>query len=482
MPKYILSSFSGGLADVESYGIKGSFKYGKNLNIHKKQDTLSCNQALKEETAPAQGFNALIDYFVPSSDGNIYGFDRGGRILKRTSAGVWSLVYTDGDGRIYGAWEWGIANGKKYMFWATATKLHSKEIPGNADWTADDDASIVVGAVTNTYPKSDLTSPVTGFNHMMLGVGGGVGGLAICNDETLALVGYDGSYTNEILRFTPGNAAKTLLQRDNNLIMGTVAKNQLVKTSIFLWDGHDTEEAFGWDDVKPLPLQNITGMVDTEVPLLVDGKGQVFYSDFTSGQPLFTFPDNGYVSPGGVTNEEYLALFGVWGNSTKTGIYSYGRKWKNASLVPNLEYAITATEIGAIIKTGDNLLVSYNNNGVYGVKSIDSSNKAEAVYESIDLPKPVDYPFGKFPIWESVVLHTEPLPAGTSIACKYKMNKQGAFLSANTQDLSTTFTTTGAQEAVFYTKAKGEIAELQLTLTPSGNETPEIRQIEWYFN
>ena len=150
MPKYIIQNFSGGLADVESYGIRGSFKYGQNLNIRKKQDTLSCNQALKEETAPTGGFDSLIDYFVPSSDGNIYGFCRNGKILKRTSAGVWTLAFTDTDGQIYGAWEWGISNGKKYMFWANATKLHSKEIPGNATWANDDDANIVVGAVTHS--------------------------------------------------------------------------------------------------------------------------------------------------------------------------------------------------------------------------------------------------------------------------------------------------------------------------------------------
>lgn len=480
--KYVISNFGGGFSDVDGYGIKGAFKNtSKNLNIRKTTDSLSCNQALKEETPPSGGFDSLIDWFVPSSDGNIYGFCRNGKILKRTSAGVWTLVYTDTDGQIYGAWEWGIANGKKYMFWATATKLKSKEIPGNATWATDTNANIVVGSTTYTWPKSDLTTPVTGFNHMMKGIGGGVGALAICNDETLAFVGYDGSYTNEILRFTPGNSSKALLQRGNNVVMGTVAKNQLVQTALFLWDGTDTEEAFGWDDIKPLPLQDITAMIDTEVPLLVDGKGQVFYSDFTSSQPLFTFPDSGKVSAGGVTNEEYIALFGVWDNGDRAGIYSYGRKWKNASLVPNLEYQITCTEIGAIIKSGDELLVSYNNNGTYGVKNIDTENKAEAIYTSIDLPKPNDYPSGKIPNWGNITLHTEPLPTGCSIACKYRMNKNGVFKDANLGGGATSFSTTGAQEATFLVGDFGQVSELQLVLTPSGNETPEVRSIEWEF-
>lgn len=481
--RYIIKHFGGGIADVEEYGIRGAFKYGENLNIRKRKDTLSCNQALTNETAPATGFDALIDWFVPSSDGNLYGFCRNGDILKRTSSGTWTLEYTDVNGAILGAWEWGISNGKNYIFWATATRLNAKEIPGDSTWSNDVNDDIVVGATTYTYPKTDLTSST---NHMMLGMGGGIGSLVINNDNDLALVGYDGSYTNSILTFTPGQKAKTLLQRGNNAVIGTISKNQLYKSSLFTWDGHDTEEVFGWDDVKPIPIKDIVGMVDTEVPLLVDDQGQVFYSDFsynTSGMPVFTFPDNGIVSPGGVTNDDYIALFGVWNNGTKSGIYSYGRKWKNASLVPNLEYALEADEIGAIIKLGDDLIVSYELDSSYYVAHIDSSNKATAVYESLDLPKPVKYPFQKIPVWKAVVVKLEePLPSGASISCKYKMDNASSWSNANTRDGDTTFSTAGAKEIVFFIGDKGETAEVQLTLTPSGNNDPEVRQIEVEFD
>lgn len=481
--RYIIKNFGGGISDVEDYGIRGAFNFGKNLNIRKRKDTLSCNQALTNETAPVTGFDALIDWFVPSSDGNLYGFCRNGDILKRTSNGTWTLEYTDANGAILGAWEWGISNGKNYMFWATATRLNAKEIPGNATWSVDVNATITVGAINYTYPKTDLTSST---NHMMLGMGGGIGGLVINNDGKLALVGYDGSYTNEILTFTPGQKAKTLLQRGNNAVVGTISKNQLYKSSLFTWDGHDTEEVFGWDDVKPLPIKDIVGMIDTEVPLMVDNKGQVFYSDFgydTNGMPVFTFPDNGVVSPGGVTNDDYVALFGVWGNGDKSGIYSYGRRWKNASLVPNLEYAIEADEIGAIIKLGDDLIVSYELDSAYYVSHIDTSNKAVGVWESLDLPKPIKYPFQKTPTWKAVIVQLEEgLPSGASISCKYKMNRESDWKVANTRDGNTTFATAGGKEAVFLVGDYGESARLQLTLTPSGNNDPEVRQIEWEFD
>lgn len=578
--KYIINSFVAGLSDWENKGSRGSFKFGKNLDIRKKRDSLSCNQAMLNETPPTEEFNNLIDWWVPSTDGNIYGFSRNGRIYKRSElatyslnfnlasseyayildadqtgldlstdftiegwirlsqlpsvagttftivaknslgdnqrafqmfigtddklycdfyangsgsnytrfkmdeafdsddigewihiaavadisvptisfykmavlkagssdsltattinnstapfsiggrvnngtpdnlldgdlkdiriwstlrtqpniadnmyselvgneAGLvanwklnkdvldstnndndlttvngpsfsseypegyeieesegytWTLVYTDVAGAILGAMEWGQANGKQYLFWATATKLNAKEIPGASDWSDVND-SIVIGGDTFTYPKTNLTNAP---NHMMQGMGGGIGALVINNGNTLAMVGYDGSYTNEILRFTPGQEAKILLQRNSDAIVGTRSKNQLYKSALFAWDGQDTEEVFGWDANKPIPLTDIAAMIDTEVGLLVDNKGQVFFSDFVAGLPIFIFPDNGKVSAGGVTNEEYLALFGVWGNGSKSGIYSYGRKWKNAKLVPNLEYSIECDEI-----------------------------------------------------------------------------------------------------------------------------------------
>lgn len=481
MANYILSSFKGGISEYENAGLPGCFKYGVNLNIRRRSDTLTCNQALYDLTAPAQGFTNLVDWWVPSSDGNIYGFARDGRIYKISSTLTVTLVYTDTDGAILGAGEWGLSNGKQYLWWATATKLHCKEIPGNSNWTVDKDANIVIGENTYTYPKT-LTSST---NHMMKGVGGGIGGLVINNGNTLAFVGYDGSFTNEILRFTPGQEAKALTSRGNSVVIATRSKNQLYESALFSWDGMDTEDVFGFDDIRPLPLKDITAMIDTEVNLLVDEKGQVFHSDFINGLPVFTFLDSGKVSTGGVTNEEYLAYFGVWGNDSKAGIYSYGRKWKNSNIVLNFEYAIDCDEIGGIIKVGQNLLVSYKKNGTpatYGIKNIDLTKKAIGVYETIDLWQPAKTGLQSIAIWSTVVVTMAPLPLGTKVSLKYKLNKTGEWKVANLRDGGTEFTTENGQEAVFFIGDHAKVVEFQLTLTPKDNTCPEIYKIELYFD
>lgn len=60
MPVLEERTFQGGISDYEDKGTSGSFKKGKNLNIRKKIDSLSCNQALVDE--------GLLDYSLsPSS-------------------------------------------------------------------------------------------------------------------------------------------------------------------------------------------------------------------------------------------------------------------------------------------------------------------------------------------------------------------------------------------------------------------------------
>src|SRR3989337_1649590 len=118
MPSFEIKSFTG-ISDFEDKGTKGAFKFGSGLDVRKNIDSLSAQQALVDDLAVGT-LNGLPLFIVPSTDGNSYIFCRGGRIYKRTSAGVYFLVHTDPDGDILGACEAYCTNGKIYMFWATA--------------------------------------------------------------------------------------------------------------------------------------------------------------------------------------------------------------------------------------------------------------------------------------------------------------------------------------------------------------------------
>lgn len=467
MNLFKLKSFRGGLSDWENVGIAGSFKFGSNLDIRRNTDSLTCNQALTDDLATGT-LTALVNFIVPASDTNAYAFTADGKIYKRTSAGVYSLVYTDAGGAILGACEWGQTNGKTYLFWATSTALHSKELPGATNWS-DVDATIE----STTYPKV-ITAAAW---HTMKQINGT---LLIANGSNLAMVSYDTSYTNTALSLIPGNIAKCLMEHKGYAYTGCTKSDLAQNAEMFVWD---TAQALNWNAKNTIPTNSINAMINAEYPLMQVGvSGQILLADITSYTlPIISFPGGGQVNPDGVELDGSVALFGSYGNGTgKTGIYSYGRKKKNANLALNLEYAFDCAAIGSIKKVGSDLLMSYTTTAgtAWGIKKVNSAAKAVGTYETIDLEFPTSL---REQVLSKVRLVTAPLPNGSSITCKRRMNKTGSFTTCNLEGGGSTFNTADATEAWFLVGDYGKIAELQLTLTPTANLAPEVYPIELYF-
>lgn len=365
---------------------------------------------------------------------------------------------------IKGAWEWPSVSGKTYLYFATNTNLHRKEIPGNSNWN-----DVNVG----DWPKTNLTAAES---HMMREAGGS---LIIANGPYLALVGYDESYTNQALDLIPGNLAKTIVERNGRTIVGTYRAGS--------------------------PEKGVNAAIDSEYPLVQIGEnGEIFYANMSDSVPVKRFPGGGRVNPGGVANQieqvnvfEWeqnalswidkqeignLSLWGVYdAESGKGGVYSYGRKNKNHPYVLNLEYALDVDEIGAIISTQDTTLISYRDGSDFGVMAVDLNNKAQGVYEGLDFKAPVKQP-SNITNWKQAELFMSPLPTGASVEFWYRVNKTGDFIQAKTADGSTSYTIAGGMKASFVIGVEGEIFEPRVVLNPSGNDTPEIFRIRTYFN
>lgn len=457
MPKFELKSFVGGLSDYEDKGIKGAFKFGSALDIRKKADSLSCQQALVDE-----GSGVIVDlilFLVPCSDGNTYGFGDTGRIYKRTSGGTWSVVYTDTDGKIIGAAEWYNNAGKTFLDWATATKLNRKEIPGQSDWS---DVNADAG-----WPKTNLSDEDW---HTMKMAGGS---LMIANGQYLAMVGYDDSYTNQALNLLPQDKAKTLIERNNlDVIVGATRKDSQEIGNLFSW----REEYLSYAAKKPIPSKGINALIDSEYTLMQAGvNGGIYYSDLVNVLPITSFPGGGKVNPDGVDVDEGLALFGVFGGSAidgnaTTGVYTLGRKKKNAPFVLNLDYPFSCDEIGSVKNIGTDILVSYKSGSTYRVKKVDTANKATAIYQSLDLIAPS--PFTKPVVWEAVKITTKDMPTGTKCEVWYRVNKKGNFVQAKMEGEVAQFTS--GSEAIFLINSDGKICEVLVKLIPNGNNSPEV--------
>lgn len=469
MPSYVLNSFRGGISDYENKGLPGAYKFAKNHDPRKLIDSISCQQALTDDLA--SGFTATPYFAVVASDGLVY-IAMADKIYTRTTSSIYTLVYTDPDGTIVGMAESYNHTGDTFISWATATKLKRKRIIGtgytNTDWT---DANNTINA--QSYPKTNLTSAPW---HTMKFILGGLYGV---NDDKLFLVSSeDDSYTNQIVRFAPGCSQKTLEEVRAYMYTGSTQKGGEEKADLTFWDGLATKYLQRY----PMPASAINAIAPGEYPLIQIGtNGQLYYlAEDNSFTPVISFPNGGQVNPQGVAINGGLTLFGVFGNGTgKTGIYSYGRKKKNASPVLNLEYQFDCDEIGFVIKVGADILFSFKSGSTYGVKKVDTSNKAIAVFETIDLE--VSAIEDRMPVWKKAIVTTKPLPAGCSIGLQRRMNKTATWLPADISNGVVSFNAENDTQVVFNLSDSGTLLEGQFTLTPNGNATPEILKVEFVF-
>lgn len=462
---YTIKDFRGGIADEAGRGVRGSFKFGQGLDIHGEENTLKCNQKLKKDSGTI--VTDLILFFVAGSDGNLYGFGDTGKIYRRTAAGNWSVVYTDPDGKILGAAEYEHKVGAVYtphLCWATQTKLKRHKIGGN--WTTD------------VQTVGTFASGEAGDWHTMRMA---VGVLMICDGHYIAMLDYEGNFNNKALDIIPGNKAVCLLDMSNQVIIGSVEKARSKQGWLWTWNKIEPS----WIAKKSVGEKGVNAMAFIEQGILIQAgtEGVLKYWDLSNLVPLKRIPGGGYVNPGGATEFKGLAHFGING-STKSGIYSYGRTDKNDVYSLNLEYIpshgkLSGVEIGAMTVYDGNIFVSWKDGTTYGVDTIDSANKANGIYEGLefDAGRPFEDKLFRF-----IKITTKPLPTECSIVIKYKTNKATSWTIAKRADGLELFDKVGETKSVHQIEGQGEVYEIRIELTSSGNSTPEILAINTYFS
>jgi hypothetical protein len=506
MPQFTIKSFSGGQSEFDDKGIAGSFKFGKNLDVRKRQDTLSCGQATTSETITSD----LILWFVEAGSGNVFGFGDTGKIYKRTAGGTWSVVHTD-TGKIKGAGYWYklfLPNWKGA--WNPATTYAANDSVsyegnyyyslqnGNLNknpaseptwwgifapatvsqlyWVAEDSGVDKLRRIlpTGTWPTDIeyVGSLTTADWHPMKA---GLGYLWIANEKNMAIVDYDGNFTKDESRFNiyPGNMVKAILEHNDTIIVGSAHTSSYVGLG-GIWKHIYSQVSY--QRRKELP-ENVNALIETEFLLAQAGtKGNVYSVDFENINPICKIPGGGYSTPGAVLNEQGMAFFGISGENA--GVWSYGRINKQAKRILNYEYAINANIIGALTKIGDDILISYSGTSESGVLKVDLNNKAIGVYEALDLKAPVTY--AETVVWEAVkITLASEMPTGATIGLEYKIDNgswKTAYLEGGISAMSS------GVEGIFQVEGGGKNFNLRLTLTPSGNNSPEVKQVDVFFN
>ncbi len=468
---YVIKSFRGGNSDEDSVGIKGSFKFGRCLNIHKRRDSLTCGQAMSKISAAT--VTDLINFFVSGVNGTTYAFGNSGKIYSISDEGGVNLRYTDANGAVKGAGYWGLNDATRYLWWATDTSISRKPIPDEASSAAWGDVTL---NWTTTLTSADW--------HTMKRA---CGALLMCNKQYLALLDYTGSFTPQAMNIEPGNSTKCLESRDDYAIIGSTCDSEDEEGYIWSW----ITTALNYVNKKKIPVKGINALIETEYKLLQGGSdGELFLSDFTNTEPLIAIPDTlGSVNPGGVAIDNDLALFGFYGGSYP-GLWSFGRRARNRPVVLNYEYRLASEVTGSTIS---NIGAVGSNKGIvyaswqttdgstleYGIDQVSSTTKAVAIYDSLEFDANTPH-LKKY--FDRVKIVMSPLPAGCSIGLEHKIDKASSWTTAKTGSGGTTFTTANSTEAFFLINKEGKILELQLTLTPTGNTSPEVLGVITYLN
>lgn len=470
MPAFHINSFKGGLSDYNKAGIKGSFQFGAGLDIRKDIDSLSCAYGLTEIGAGT--FDEAIRFWVVDNEGS-YIYAVGVTTIWEINRTTLSITQRYSSGTdITGAELIYHSSGKRYIYWADRQYLHRKELPGVADWSdVDADAS---------WPKSDLENS-SHIPHHMTEVSGS---LVIANDNMLAYVGYDESYSTNVVEIPSHLTITNVLDRNGRAIMGTRRKN---------------ESGTG-----------VNAMIDSELPFMQGGSsGQLLYSDMVNTVPLQKLPDGGYVQAGAVATElngqelflweegavadpdvnswisrkmlSNLIYFGVTNASSSglyNGVWTYGRKKKNQPLTLNLEYPVSiSSDVNSIYIDTVYTFISVDSD----VYVVSTATHSTGTYIGLDLQVPNKLP-SEATVWTMAELIGRPLPSGCSVEFWYRLERNGSYIQAELEGGSTSFDTSGETRALFKIGEKAQIFTPKVILNPSGSDTPEIYDIYIHFN
>jgi hypothetical protein len=356
--------FSGGVSDSHLRGISGSFAVLSGLDIHSVPGQISVNQAMALESALV--VTELCKSNACCIDGNTYfGSSESGKIWKRTSAGVYTLVHTSTKGNILSMREY-----QGYLYYSCAGFVGRQTVAlaaSEASWSSHDDDWQALSAADGLFaPMMEV-----------------MGTLYIGNGNILNV--WDNSAYNTIQLTLPTNfRISALAPSGSDILVGTyvgagstnLAKNNYC--NLYKWDTTSTKA----NSSDVIYEAGINAFIPTDNQILVQAgiAGNIYYYDGTQLISLkrvvgtYSSVQYGLVYANASGIFKGYPVFGFsnspdtansTGNPASCGIYSLGQHNKNYPRVLNLEYPMScvsplaSVEIGCIAALGNTILASW---------------------------------------------------------------------------------------------------------------------------
>ena len=460
-----------GLSDSKWSGIAGSVSACVGLDLHSTPGLVKVHQKLTKNSGST--VTAFCRVAVNTSVGTTFWFSyTDGKIWSRTSAGVWTLVYTTsaGAGTSYclGAMEY---NG--YLYFATQSRLHRIAIGASMDTAAYWTSNIALNWAT--FAVTDAEFHPMAIQDLTLFIGDG---------NKVTSVDSNGTFDNNALDIKTPYRIKAMTNYELDLLIGTIVATTVNKTEVLRWDTVSPS----WNTSDPIEEVGINAFIrdDNYVYVQAGRAGNMYFYNGEQLEPYKRIPGDysnvkyGEVYPGSVSNFRGIPIFGFsnspeagnsTGNPANQGVYSFGSYSRDYPKVLDLSFVISeavlaSIEIGAIIVSDYDVFVAWKNGSSYGVDKIDYTAKyASAYFETMMLfqdKRDLIKTLGR------VSSLYETLPSGTSITFSYKIN-HGSYVAM-------TSVTDSDLKEVYAELSVPDIGALQIkvALGVSSNDAPTL--------
>lgn len=342
--------------------IKGGFHTLINCDVHSESGSVTGSYAL--EKASATTVDNLPDSRVTLPNGDtFFGTSSSGKIWKVTTAGVVSLVHTDGQGVIFGLGYHSLG----YLYYAGATKLGriaEANASSEASWSSQTDSwATFTNTNTHCIKMEEINES-----------------LFIPNKSYIAAVNGAGVFEANSLDLPAQHSVTAVYPSATGLLAGTWVGNYCNQAGLFWWDTYSPS----WgpaEDLIPEPGVNMFIPGDNVIFIQAGLVGNIYY---WSGEKAILFKrlkdaDNTVttgINPYGSANLNGLPLI-----STIRGIFSLGHGDAELKIAQVIEYVQSpgqGTTPGAIAVVGSQIFTGWKSGSTYGIDK-KSANKANAV-------------------------------------------------------------------------------------------------------
>lgn len=411
-------------------------------DIHTELGTVKSSLAMIKESGSV--VDELCKYVVVSpSNGDSFWFSSSsGKIWKRTSAAVWSLVHTNTNGACLGA---AYFNG--FVYYADDTKLGRQAIgvaSSEATWSSQNDSWA-------TFTNADALYHPMAIQNLTLYIGDGKFLASVNSAGTFAANSWDSEVQHRVTCLTP---------YEDDLLIGTIVQSGVNRSAVFRWDTYSDS----WSVVDYVDEVGVNMFIPSDNIMFAQiGLVGNIYVYTGSKMELYGYlrdTDNAITT--GVLEQGSTNLNGLPLIANARGVFSLGRRDRDMPIALNIEY-IAATgqgaTVGAVAAIGSQVLLAHTAQ----VDKLDT-NRANGV-----IITPVI--MGKF---NRVRVYCELLPASTSIGISTRMDGATGW---TTQTVNTD--TTDDQVAYTATNLSNKrFGQAKITLTSSTSNSPIIQAIE----